>query len=154
MQEDQVIAYGLHQLRLSRPLPYSWFGVTVVDLEIVTVREESSDSQGSAESKIYLHLLKLVLGQCIWIELVVDYSLDITYHLEESAGPEAVEQTYYFGEYAKLMMLMRLFFNWEIIKIDQLRFHGFLVNFVSDRDVKFTSSFWRAFQKALGTMSI
>ena len=32
-----------------------------------------------------------------------------------------------------------------------VRLHGVPVSIVSDRDTKFTSQFWRAFQKALGT---
>ena len=35
-----------------------------------------------------------------------------------------------------------------------VRLHGVPVSIVSDRDVKFTSEFWRAFQKALGTKFI
>ena len=49
-------------------------GICVIVLEIVIVQEESSDSLGSLESEIYLHSLKLVLGQCSWIELVAGYN--------------------------------------------------------------------------------
>ena len=56
-------------------------GICVIVLEIVIVQEGSSDSLGSLEAEIYLHSLKLVLGQCSWIELVAGYSLDIAYHL-------------------------------------------------------------------------
>ena len=58
-----------------------WSGIWVIVLEIVIVREGSSDSLGSSESEIYLHSLKLVLGQCNWIEFVAGYSLNIAYHL-------------------------------------------------------------------------
>ena len=38
----------------------------------------------------------------------------------------------------------------QIYLRDILRLHGVPVSIVSDRDTKFTSTFWRAFQKALG----
>ena len=39
----------------------------------------------------------------------------------------------------------------QIYLRDIVRLHGVPVSIVSDRDTKFTSTFWRAFQKALGT---
>ena len=41
------------------------------------------------------------------------------------------------------------FFRLYIREIVQL--HGLLVSIVSDRDPKFTSHFWKSFQKAMGT---
>ncbi|WZZ44999.1 hypothetical protein YC2023_041258 [Brassica napus] len=39
----------------------------------------------------------------------------------------------------------------QIYLTDIMRLHGVPISIVSDRDTKFTSTFWRAFQKALGT---
>ena len=39
----------------------------------------------------------------------------------------------------------------QIYLTDIVRLHGVPVSIVSDKDTKFTSTFWRAFQKALGT---
>ena len=56
MQEDQFIAYASRQR--------SYRGICVIVLEIVIVREGSPYSMGSLESDIYLHSLKIALGQC------------------------------------------------------------------------------------------
>ena len=86
MHEDQVIAYASRQLRpheTDYPIHDSeWLQCYLrYCLEIVIVWERSSDSLGPLESEIYFHSLKLVLGQCSWIEFVAGYSLDIAYHL-------------------------------------------------------------------------
>ena len=82
--------WSLHMYRVSWDLtrPTTLFiiwsgcsGIWVIVLEIVIVRERSSDSLGSLESETYFHSLKPVLGQCCWLEFVAGHSLDIAYHL-------------------------------------------------------------------------
>ena len=47
--------------------------------------------------------------------------------------------------------------KWSVSKLAELfiseivRLHGVLVSIVSDRDLRFTSHFWRSFQEALST---
>ena len=59
--------------------------------------------------------------------------------LTKSAHFLPVKSTYKASQYAELFIA-------EIVKL-----HGVPVNIVSDRDPIFTSRFWKAFQRALGT---
>jgi len=59
--------------------------------------------------------------------------------LTKSAHFLLVKSTYKTSQYAELFIL-------EIVKL-----HGVLVSIVSNRDPIFTSHFWKAFQRALGT---
>ncbi|KAM1643753.1 hypothetical protein ACFX2K_013545 [Malus domestica] len=59
--------------------------------------------------------------------------------LTKSAHFIPVREKYHLNKLAKLF----------ITKI--VKYHGVLVNIISDRDLRFTSKFWIAFQEALGT---
>ena len=63
----------------------------------------------------------------------------IVYRLTKSAHFLVVRMTFTLEEFYRLYIR-------EIVRL-----HGVLVSIVSDRDLRFTTHFWKSFQKAMGT---
>ncbi|GKC12089.1 putative reverse transcriptase domain-containing protein, partial [Tanacetum coccineum] len=83
-----------------------------------------------------------------WLELLSDYDCDIHYHpgkanvvADALSRKEQIEPL----ENDPLDKLARLYLNRIVAR------HGIPALIICDRDGRFTSNFWRSFQKALGT---
>ncbi|GKB50660.1 putative reverse transcriptase domain-containing protein [Tanacetum coccineum] len=83
-----------------------------------------------------------------WLELLSDYDCDIRYHLSKA---NVVVDALSRKEQIKplqndpLDKLARLYLNRIVAR------HGIPISIICDHDGRFTSNFWRSFQKALGT---
>ncbi|GJZ47427.1 putative reverse transcriptase domain-containing protein [Tanacetum coccineum] len=167
MQREKVIAYASRQLKIHEK------NYTTQDLELGSVvfalkiwRHYLYGTKCTvfADHKSLQHILdqkELNMRQRRWLELLSDYDCDIRYHpgkanivVDALSRKEHIEplRTLLISahflpikENDPLDKLARLYLNRIVVR------HGIPVSIICDRDGRFTSNFWKSFQKALGT---
>ncbi|CAN6698087.1 unnamed protein product [Malus baccata var. baccata] len=146
LDEAHVSAYAMHHrgtkmYHTIRPF-YYWLGVKREIAEYVKVERK----------KPFGLMQPLLVPQWKWEDITMDfvYKLPRTRNgydgiwvivdrLTKSAHFIPVREKYSLSRLAEL-------FIWKIVK-----YHGVPLSIISDRDLKFTSKFWVAFQEALGS---
>nr|GFA53494.1 putative reverse transcriptase domain-containing protein [Tanacetum cinerariifolium] len=174
MQREKVIAYASQQLKVHEK------NYTTHDLELGSVvfalklwRHYLYGTRCTVfnDHKILQHILDqkdLNMRQRHWLELLSDYDCDIRYHPGKAnvvgdalspqikaLKPENLKKEDVGGmirtdipkerENDPLDKLARLYLNRIVAR------HGIPILIICDRDGRFTSNFWKSFQKALGT---
>ncbi|GJX39474.1 putative reverse transcriptase domain-containing protein [Tanacetum coccineum] len=171
MQREKVIAYTSRQLKVHEK------NYTTHDLELGSVvfalkiwRHYLYGTRCTVftDHKSLQHILdqkKLNIRQRRWLELLSDYDCDIRYHsgkanvvadalsCKERIEPlrvivDRLTKSAHFlpiRENDPLDKLARLYLNRIVAR------HGIPTSIICDRDERFTSNFWKSFQKALGT---
>nr|GEV63295.1 putative reverse transcriptase domain-containing protein [Tanacetum cinerariifolium] len=144
MLREKVIAYASRQLKVHKQ------NYTTHDLELESVAFALKIWRHSlygtkctvfTDHKSLQHILdqkELYMRQRRWLELLSGYDCDI-HRLAKSAHFLPIREN------DPLDKLERLYLNRIVAR------HRILVSIICDHDGKFTSNFWRSFQKALGT---
>nr|GEZ27718.1 putative reverse transcriptase domain-containing protein [Tanacetum cinerariifolium] len=166
MQREKVIAYASRQLKVYEQ------NYTTYDLELGSVvfalkiwrhylyRTKCTVFTNHKSLQHILDQKELNMRQCRWLDLLSDYDCDIRYHPgkanvvadafshKERTKPLPTYESAHFlpiRENDPLDKLARLYLNRIVAR------HRIHVSIICDHDGRFTSNFWRSFQKALGT---
>nr|GEZ67204.1 putative reverse transcriptase domain, ribonuclease H-like domain, aspartic peptidase domain protein [Tanacetum cinerariifolium] len=153
MQREKVIAYASRQLKVHER------NYTTHDLELGSVvfarrlwRHYLYGTRSTmfTDHKSLQHILDekdLNMRQRRWLELLSDYDCDIRYHSDKAnvVADALSRKERDVPENDLLDKLARLYLNRIVAR------HGIPVSIICDHDGRFTSNFWKSFQKALGT---
>ncbi|GJY61488.1 putative reverse transcriptase domain-containing protein [Tanacetum coccineum] len=154
MQREKVIAYASRQLKVHEK------NYTTHDLELGSVvfalkiwRHYLYGTRCTVftDHKSLQHILdqkELNMRQRRWLELLSDYDCDIRYHPgKANVVADALSRKEQIEPFQNdpLDKLARFYLNRIVAR------HGIHVSIICDRDKRFTSNFWKSFQKSLGT---
>ncbi|GKA33036.1 putative reverse transcriptase domain-containing protein [Tanacetum coccineum] len=180
MQREKVIAYASRQLKVHEKNYTTHdleLGSVVFALKIWRHYLYGTRCTVFTDHKSLQHILdqkELNMRQRRWLELLSDYDCDIRYHpgkanvvADALSRKERIEPLpssqgfrHHLGDlwidfkicsrsyqYGRMIVdkLARLYLNRIVAR------HGIPASIICDRDGRFTSNFWRSFQKALGT---
>nr|GEW38101.1 putative reverse transcriptase domain-containing protein [Tanacetum cinerariifolium] len=133
MQTKKVIAYGLRQLKVHEK-----------NYKLMTWNQK-----------------ELNMKQCRWLELLSDYDYEIRYHPgKANVVADALSQEERIKSLRVRALVMTIGLDLlrqileaqtEAMKPKNLKSEDVGVSIIYDRDPRFTSNFWKAFQKAMGT---
>ncbi|GAU48779.1 hypothetical protein TSUD_406220 [Trifolium subterraneum] len=147
MQEGAVVAYASRQLKPHEEnYPTHDLELAAIIFALKIWRHHLYGVQfalySDHKSLRYLFDQKdLNMRQRKWMEYLKDFDFELNYHPGKAnvVADALMKSTYKASRYAEIFLE-------EIVKL-----HGVPLSIVSDRDPTFTSHFWRAFQKAMGT---
>nr|GEW06658.1 putative reverse transcriptase domain-containing protein [Tanacetum cinerariifolium] len=139
MQREKVIAYGSRKLKVHEKNYTTHdleLGAVVFALKIWRHYLYGTKCTMFIDQKSLQHILdqkELNMRQCRWLELLSDYDCKIHDHPGNENETDPMDK------------LARLYLKEVVTR------HEILVLIICDRDPRFTSNFWKAFQKAIGT---
>nr|GEY97280.1 putative reverse transcriptase domain, ribonuclease H-like domain protein [Tanacetum cinerariifolium] len=155
MQREKVIAYGSQQLKVHEKNYTTHdfeLGAVVFALKIWRHYLYETKCIVFIDHKSLQHILdqkELNMRQHHWLELLSDYDCEIHYHPgKANVVADALsrkERIKPLRETDSMDKLARLYLKQVVTR------HEIPVSIICDRDPRFTSNFWKAFQKAMGT---
>nr|XP_004513853.1 uncharacterized protein LOC101508632 [Cicer arietinum] len=173
MQNNQAVAYVSRQLK-----PHEG-NYPTHDLELAAIvfalkiwRHHLYGAQFDIFSdhkslKYLFNQRELNMRQKRWVEFLKDYEFELKYHpgkanvVADALSRKSLHMSHLMIQELALLENLRdlnlIKSNYNTLKLDKLfikeivRLHGVPFSIISDRDPKFTSMFWKAFQKSLGT---